>query len=58
MANALIKYETIDSEQLKQIMDGDEPTPPKGWVDHSNDDTKGGSTQAGGESSDPSLSAV
>lgn len=31
MAEALIKYETIDAQQLKEIMDGKEPTPPAGW---------------------------
>lgn len=33
MAEALIKYETIDSFQIKQIMSGQEPSPPEGWVD-------------------------
>ena len=31
MAAALIKYETIDESQLKEIMDGKEPTPPADW---------------------------
>ena len=31
MAQALIKYETIDSEQIKEIMDEKEPSPPKNW---------------------------
>jgi cell division protease FtsH len=31
MANALIKYETIDDSQLKDIMAGREPQPPDGW---------------------------
>ena len=31
MAEALIKYETIDKEQIDQIMEGKEPDPPKGW---------------------------
>jgi cell division protease FtsH len=31
MAAALIKYETIDTEQIKQIMQGHEPSPPEGW---------------------------
>ena len=33
MANALIKYETIDSEQIKEIMAGKEPRPPEDWTD-------------------------
>ena len=32
MANALIKYETIDAEQIKDIMEGREPRPPKDWT--------------------------
>jgi cell division protease FtsH len=33
MADALIKYETIDEEQLKDIMAGKPPKPPSGWDD-------------------------
>ncbi len=33
MAEALLKYETIDSDQINDIMDGKEPRPPKGWSD-------------------------
>ncbi len=38
MAQALIKYETIDESQIKDIMAGREPHPPEGW-----DDSAGGS---------------
>ena len=31
MADALMKYETIDEMQLKDIMAGKEPSPPKDW---------------------------
>ena len=31
MANALIKYETIDAEQIKEIMAGKVPGPPGDW---------------------------
>ena len=31
MAEALIKYETIDANQIKEIMLGKEPTPPDDW---------------------------
>ena len=31
MANTLIKYETIDSNQIGEIMKGNEPPPPKDW---------------------------
>jgi cell division protease FtsH len=33
MAEALMKYETIDEEQLKDIMAGKTPKPPPGWDD-------------------------
>ncbi len=33
MAEALIKYETIDSAQIDVIMDGKTPPPPSGWDD-------------------------
>ena len=33
MARALMKYETIDYEQVKDIMAGREPRPPEGWED-------------------------
>ena len=35
MASALIRYETIDTEQIKDIMDGREPRPPQDWSDQS-----------------------
>ncbi len=35
MAEALIKYETIDSDQIDAIMDGRPPEPPKDWDDSS-----------------------
>ena len=31
MADALIKYETIDKDQIADIMDGNAPRPPKDW---------------------------
>jgi cell division protease FtsH len=39
MAGALIKYETIDSDQIDDIMGGRTPRPPKNWDD---DEAKGG----------------
>ena len=33
MADALIKYETIDSDQIDQIMEGKVPSPPADWDD-------------------------
>ena len=31
MAAALLKYETLEPAQIKEIMDGQEPGPPAGW---------------------------
>jgi len=33
MAAALMKYETIDSSQIDDIMAGREPRPPRDWED-------------------------
>ena len=33
MANALMKFETIDSDQIDDIMTGKEPRPPENWED-------------------------
>jgi cell division protease FtsH len=33
MAEALIKYETIGEDQIRDIMDGRDPRPPTGWED-------------------------
>jgi cell division protease FtsH len=57
MAEGLIKYETIDAQQIKEIMEGKDPSPPEGWEalkmvdkdkDHHNkgDETKGSSTES------------
>ena len=45
MAEALIKYETIDQEQIEDIMAGRTPRPPSGWEDDS-------STPSGGVAAD------
>lgn len=34
MADTLIKYETIDKEQISDIMSGNKPRPPQDWDDH------------------------
>ena len=31
MADALMQYETIDAEQIDDIMEGKSPRPPSGW---------------------------
>jgi cell division protease FtsH len=33
MAKALVKYETIDEKQIRDIMEGREPRPPEDWDD-------------------------
>ncbi len=38
MAEALIKYETLDTEQIDDIMNGKPPRPPRDWMD---DDDRG-----------------
>lgn len=45
MAEALMKYETIDASQLKDIMEGRDPRPPEGWDDGSS--TGGGGAKVG-----------
>lgn len=41
MSDALMKYETIDKDQIAAIMKGETPQPPKGWDDPSSGgDTK------------------
>jgi cell division protease FtsH len=43
MADALMKYETIDSSQIDSIMDGKIPGPPQDWTDdESNSSGSGG----------------
>ena len=39
MKDALVKYETIEEEQIKQLMNREPVTPPSGWEDN-NKDTK------------------
>jgi cell division protease FtsH len=52
MAEALMKYETIDSTQLKEIMEGRDPHPPEGW-----DDPSGGAPSGGDSAVDEGQSA-
>ncbi len=40
MAEALIKYETIGEDQIKEVMKGKAPSPPEDWSD--SDSTTGG----------------
>ena len=43
MAKALLEWETIDSDQLDDIMAGKEPRPPKDWTPRSPSSGSGGS---------------
>ncbi len=47
MADALMKYETIDSDQIDDIMNGNVPRPPSNW-DDSNDESGGTPVAAAG----------
>lgn len=57
MAEALIKYETIDEKQIQAILDGKEPDPPKGWDEddtpRSNSSTKLDDDESNASSSQP-----
>ncbi len=45
MADALIKYETIDADQIADIMAGKTPRPPEGWDDSEPMDDGGASSK-------------
>ncbi|RLT99363.1 ATP-dependent zinc metalloprotease FtsH [Ketobacter sp.] len=61
MAEALMLYETIDADQIEDIMEGRKPRPPKGWND-SNDGPSGGSpvvdTASAGKKDDSSTGSI
>ena len=46
MAEALMKYETIDAKQLAQLMQGKPPGPPDSWMNHDDDESEGNAPQA------------
>jgi cell division protease FtsH len=50
MADALIEFETLDTDQIDDIMDGKPPRPPASWDSSENDDDN----SAAGEPSDTS----
>ena len=41
MADALMRYETINTVQIDQVMEGREPDPPEGWQDSNGDSADG-----------------
>jgi len=49
MAKALIKYETIDNNQIDDIMAGKQPREPDGWED---DNPSGGGSEGSSVSAD------
>ena len=52
MADALIKYETIDSAQIDDIMEGRTPRPPQDWSDHESHGGNGGGVKVEESASD------
>ena len=52
MTDALMKYETIDTVMIDQIMEGKIPDPPKGWDDSGSDNDKKNETDSVGGSAD------
>jgi cell division protease FtsH len=42
MAKALLEWETIDAEQIDDIMNGRPPRPPKDWTPGANNKPPGG----------------
>ena len=52
MAKSLIKYETIDSPQIQEIMSGNDPTPPVGWVSGGHKPNKPAQTEDSSTKSD------
>ncbi len=52
MTQALMKYETINSDQISELMARSEVTPPEGWVDV-NDTPASDDDSADGKASDP-----
>ncbi len=46
MSEALMTYETIDKDQIDDIMAGIKPRPPKGWDDKNDDDDKSSSNSS------------
>ncbi len=53
MKDALVKYETIEEEQIKQLMNREPVTPPSGWEEHTGQSAYANSNndQSAGENS-------
>ncbi len=52
MADALMKYETIDSDQINDIMTGKPPRPPRDWIDSESPTPPSGGAASTDEPSD------
>ncbi len=52
MSDALMQYETIDAEQIDDIMNGVKPRPPKGWTDKTGGPGSGGAVATAGAPTD------
>ena len=50
MAKAMLDWETIDAEQLDDIMAGKEPRPPKDWTPRNPPSNNDGGSSGGGTS--------
>lgn len=55
MADALMKYETIDTSQIDEIMDGNTPSPPDGWDDNNSEEPPKASKQKPDKSMDSKI---
>ena len=57
MAKALLEWETIDTEQIDDIMAGREPRPPKDWTPLTHPSGSGGGS-GGSPVNDPAPTAA
>jgi cell division protease FtsH len=55
MAKALMKYETIDAEQIKNIMEGRDPGEPKDWNDSDDTESSGGQADGAKDATTPPI---
>lgn len=58
MAEALIKYETIDTDQIQEVMQGKKPSPPHDWSDDSDGSVSATTPDITNSSSDKDQNAV
>jgi cell division protease FtsH len=58
MAKALLEWETIDTEQIDDIMAGREPRPPKDWTPRTPSSGSGGSGGTPAVNPDPAPTAA